>query len=103
MPCPYVLPPISSLIGHGVHQYATPTLPECNKTVVGQAQKKVVCHWHVRFTPKIRPATVNAVTDGKISFIRDYRYDRYVADDAELVLAPDAVPPSEGSPVYLRT
>ena len=29
-------------------------------------------------------------TDGRISFIRDYRYVRYVVDDAELVLAPDA-------------
>jgi RNA polymerase sigma factor (sigma-70 family) len=29
-------------------------------------------------------------TDGRISFIRDYRYVRYVADDAELVLAADA-------------
>jgi RNA polymerase sigma-70 factor (ECF subfamily) len=28
--------------------------------------------------------------DGRISFIRDYRYVRYVADDAELVL--DAAP-----------
>ena len=28
-------------------------------------------------------------TDGRISFIRDYRYVRYVARDAELVLAPD--------------
>ena len=28
-------------------------------------------------------------TDGRISFIRDYRYVRYVVDDAELVLAPD--------------
>jgi RNA polymerase sigma-70 factor (ECF subfamily) len=28
-------------------------------------------------------------TDGRISFIRDYKYVRYVADDAELVLAPD--------------
>jgi hypothetical protein len=27
--------------------------------------------------------------EGRISFIRDYRYVRYVADDAELVLAPD--------------
>ena len=26
-------------------------------------------------------------TDGRISFIRDYRYVRYVVDDAELVLA----------------
>src|SRR5207244_5868757 len=29
-------------------------------------------------------------TGGRISFIRDYRYVRYVVDDAELVLAPDA-------------
>jgi hypothetical protein len=29
-------------------------------------------------------------TDGRISFIRDYRHVRYVIDDAELVLAPDA-------------
>jgi hypothetical protein len=28
-------------------------------------------------------------TDGRISFIRDYRYVRYVVDDADLVLAPD--------------
>lgn len=28
--------------------------------------------------------------DGKISFIRDYRYVRYVVTDAELALAPDA-------------
>ncbi len=28
--------------------------------------------------------------DGRISFIRDYRHVRYVIDDAELVLAPDA-------------
>ena len=31
--------------------------------------------------------------DGRISFIRDYRHVRYVVDDAELVLAPDAPPP----------
>jgi len=35
--------------------------------------------------------------DGRISFIRDYRYVRYVIDDAELVLAPDAKPTSEGN------
>ena len=28
--------------------------------------------------------------DGRISYIRDYRYVRYVIDDAELVLTPDA-------------
>jgi hypothetical protein len=32
----------------------------------------------------------------EISFIRDYRYVRYVVDDAELVLTPDAAPPGEG-------
>lgn len=34
-------------------------------------------------------------TDGRISFIRDYRYVRYVVDDAELVLTPDAAAPGE--------
>lgn len=33
--------------------------------------------------------------DGRISFIRDYRYVRYVVDDAELVLAPEATAPGE--------
>jgi RNA polymerase sigma factor (sigma-70 family) len=28
--------------------------------------------------------------DGRISFIRDYKYVRYIVDDAELVLAPEA-------------
>jgi RNA polymerase sigma factor (sigma-70 family) len=31
--------------------------------------------------------------NGRISFIRDYKYVRYVIDDAELVLAPEAPPP----------
>jgi RNA polymerase sigma factor (sigma-70 family) len=35
-------------------------------------------------------------TDGRISFIRDYKYVRYVIDDAELVLAPDT-PPAEAT------
>ena len=35
--------------------------------------------------------------DGRISFIRDYRYVRYVIDDAELVLAPGTAPPGEGT------
>ena len=30
--------------------------------------------------------------DGRISFIRDYRYVRYLVADAELTLAPDAKP-----------
>jgi len=33
--------------------------------------------------------------DGLISFIRDYKYVRYVINDAELVLAPDGAPPGE--------
>ena len=33
--------------------------------------------------------------DGRISFIRDYKYVRYVIDDAELILAPDTAPPGE--------
>jgi RNA polymerase sigma factor (sigma-70 family) len=35
--------------------------------------------------------------DGLISFIRDYKYARYVINDAELVLSPDAAPPGEGT------
>ena len=36
-------------------------------------------------------------TDGRISFIRDYRHVPYVVDDAELVLAADGSPPVEGN------
>ena len=36
-------------------------------------------------------------TDGRITFIRDYKYVRYVIDDAELVLAPDAALPGEAT------
>ena len=35
--------------------------------------------------------------DGRISFIHDYRYVRYVAADAELVLAPDTKPAGDGA------
>ena len=35
--------------------------------------------------------------DGRISFIRDYRYVRYVIDDAELVLASGATPAGDGT------
>jgi RNA polymerase sigma-70 factor (ECF subfamily) len=35
--------------------------------------------------------------DGRISFIHDYRYVRYVVADAELTLAPDAKPDGEGA------
>ena len=33
--------------------------------------------------------------NGRISFIRDYKYVRYVVDDAELILAADTAPPGE--------
>jgi hypothetical protein len=36
--------------------------------------------------------------DGRISFIRDYKYVRYVVADAELSLAPDARPAGDGAP-----
>jgi hypothetical protein len=39
-------------------------------------------------------------TDGRISFIRGYKYVRYVIDDAELVIAPDTVP-SGGASTFL--
>ena len=35
--------------------------------------------------------------EGRIIFIRDYRYVRYVADNAELALAPDDRPAGEGA------
>ena len=35
--------------------------------------------------------------DGRISFIRDYRYVRYIVGDAELVMAPDIAPAGEGA------
>jgi RNA polymerase sigma factor (sigma-70 family) len=35
--------------------------------------------------------------EGRISFIRDYRYVRYIADDAELVLGPDARSHGDGT------
>ena len=36
-------------------------------------------------------------TDGQITFIRDYKYVRYVIDDAELVLAPDTASPGDAT------
>ena len=35
--------------------------------------------------------------DGRISFIRDYRYVRYVTADAELTLASEAKPAHDGA------
>ncbi len=34
--------------------------------------------------------------DGRITFIRDYRYVRYIVADAELALAPSAKPAGDG-------
>jgi len=50
-------------------------------------------------SPAVKPSYLMWLewADGRISFIRDYRYVRYVVDDAELVLAPDAAPPGEGT------
>lgn len=45
-----------------------------------------------RADPKPRYITWLEWRDGRISFIRDYRYARYIAADAELALAPDAQP-----------
>jgi hypothetical protein len=36
--------------------------------------------------------------DGLISFIRDYRYARYVIADVELALAPDGKPREDTAP-----
>ena len=35
--------------------------------------------------------------DGRISFIRDYRYVRYVTADAELTLSLEVKPPDDGA------
>jgi RNA polymerase sigma-70 factor (ECF subfamily) len=35
--------------------------------------------------------------DDRISFIRDYKYVRYVIDDAELMLARESSRPGEGT------
>jgi hypothetical protein len=35
--------------------------------------------------------------DSRISFIRDYRYVRYVTVDAQLTLAPEAKPADDGA------
>ena len=35
--------------------------------------------------------------DDRISFIRDYKYVRYIVDEAELLLAPETLPPGEGA------
>ena len=35
--------------------------------------------------------------DGRISFIHDYRYVRYVTADTELTLAPEAKPADDGA------
>jgi RNA polymerase sigma-70 factor (ECF subfamily) len=59
--------------------------------------REVIAVWEDRQAVKHSYLMWLEWTDGRISFIRDYRYVRYVAADAELVLAPDAAPPGEGT------
>src|SRR6202049_357021 len=49
--------------------------------------------------PAVKPSYLMWLewSDGRISFIRDYKYVRYVIEGAELVLASDAAPPGEGT------
>ena len=46
--------------------------------------------------PPVKETQPTAYT-ARISFIRDYKYVRYVIDDAALVLAPDTAPPGEAT------
>jgi RNA polymerase sigma factor (sigma-70 family) len=55
--------------------------------------REVIVVWEAPLTAKPSYLMWLAWTAGRISFIRDYRYVRYVIDDAELVLAPDAALP----------
>jgi hypothetical protein len=59
--------------------------------------REVIAVFEDRADPK--PAYVMWLDwrDGRISFIRDYRYARYVLADTELALAPDAKPAGDGA------
>jgi RNA polymerase sigma-70 factor (ECF subfamily) len=57
----------------------------------------VIAVFEDRADPKPRYMMWLEWRDGRISFIRDYRYVRYVAVDAELALAPDARPAGDGA------
>lgn len=52
--------------------------------------REVIAVFENRTDPKPAYITWLEWRDGKISFIRDYRYARYIVADADLVLAPDA-------------
>ena len=52
--------------------------------------REVIAVFEQRADPKPSYITWLEWRDGRISFIRDYRYARYIAADAEL--APDAQP-----------
>ena len=52
--------------------------------------REVVAVFESRTDPKPSYLMWLEWSEGKISFIRDYRYVRYVVTDAELVMAPDA-------------
>jgi len=59
--------------------------------------REVIAVWDGPRAPKPSYLMWLEWTDGKISFIRDYRHVRYVVDEAELVLAPDAAAAAEGT------
>jgi RNA polymerase sigma factor (sigma-70 family) len=59
--------------------------------------REVIAVFEDRADPKPSYFMWLAWRDGRISFIRDYRHVRYVIDDAELVLVPDAKPADDGA------
>ena len=59
--------------------------------------REVIAVFERRSDPKPGYFTWLEWREGRISFIRDYRYVRYVADDAELVLVGDAGPSGRGT------
>jgi hypothetical protein len=60
--------------------------------------REVIAVWEEPHAAKPSYVMLLEWTDGRISFIRDYRYVRYVVDDAELVLAPDTTSGGEEYP-----
>lgn len=59
-------------------------------TPAGLEGREVIAVFEDRADPKPNHFMWLEWHEGRITFIRDYRYVRYVADDAELVLARDA-------------
>jgi RNA polymerase sigma factor (sigma-70 family) len=59
--------------------------------------REVIAVFEDRADPKPRYMMWLEWRDGRISFIRDYRYVRYVAADAGLALAPDASPAGDSA------